>query len=41
MGGEMQKLLIGKTLIPHSMAKQQLFPYFELYWEGNKVRLNA
>lgn len=32
IGGEAGKILIGKANIPISMSKQQLYPYFELYW---------
>jgi hypothetical protein len=41
MGGELIRTFIGKALIPPSMTKQALYPYFELYWEGNKVKLNV
>jgi len=41
MGGELSRTFIGKAYIPPSMAKQPLYPYFELYWEGNKVKLNV
>lgn len=41
MGGELLRTLIGKATIPASMLKQHLYPYFELYWEGNKVKLNT
>lgn len=41
MGGELMRTLIGKATIPPSMMKQHIYPYFELYWEGNKVKLNA
>jgi hypothetical protein len=41
MGGELQRNLIGRACIPLSMIKQPLYPYFELYWESNKVRLNS
>ena len=41
MGGELSRTFIGKAYIPPSMAKQSLYPYFELYWEGNKVKLNV
>lgn len=40
MGGEKNGLLVGNAEIPPSILKMDLFPYFELYWEGNKVRLN-
>jgi len=40
MEGSHSKVHIGTASIPASMLKQPLFPYFELYWEGNKVRLN-
>jgi hypothetical protein len=41
MGGEVKKFSIGQVAIPPSMIKQQLYPYFELYWEGNRVKLNT
>jgi len=41
MGGEARKCSIGQANIPSTMIKQPLFPYFELYWEGNRVKLNA
>lgn len=40
IGGELSKIPIGSAAIPATMVKQPLFPYFELYWEGNKVKLN-
>lgn len=41
MGNEASKNSIGSAAIPASMTKQALFPYFELYWEGNKIKLNS
>jgi hypothetical protein len=41
MGGEQGTHAIGTAAIPPSMAKLPLFPYFELYWENNKVKINA
>lgn len=41
IGGDAPKESIGKAHIPPSMAKQPLYPYFELYWESNRVKLNA
>jgi hypothetical protein len=41
LGGEVSKDAIGSAAISPSMSKQALFPYFELYWEGNKIKLNS
>ena len=32
---------VGPAAIPAAMLRQTLIPYIELYWEGNKVRLNT
>ena len=41
IGGELFKNHIGSVTIPASMSKLPLFPYFELYWENNKVKVNT
>ena len=41
MIGANERKKIGPFKIPNSMFRQKLIPYFELYWEGNKVKLNA
>lgn len=38
--GNDAKCLIGKAVLPETMSKQFLYPFFELYWEGSKLKMN-